>query len=67
MKPGTKLLVGDYDDAVILKKLRLPDFEAELRRIYAKVDQRAARERKISEEEIMKIVEKYRHGKDHGS
>ncbi len=67
LKPGTKLLVGDYEDAVIMKRLRLPDFAVELKRIYAKVGRRTAREGEISEEEITRIVEKYRHGKDHGS
>ncbi len=67
LKPGTKLLVGDYDDAVIMKKLRLPDFAGELERLYAKVARRAVREGEITEEQIIRIVEKYRHGKDHGS
>ncbi len=67
LKPGTKLLVGDYDDAVIMKKLRLPDFAGELERLYAKVARRTVREGEITEEEIIRIVEKYRHGKDHAS
>ncbi len=67
LTPGTKLLVGDYDDAVIMKKLHLPDFSGELKRLYTNVARRTAREGEISEEEIIGIVEKYRHGKDHGS
>lgn len=64
LKPGTKLLVGDYEDAVILKKLRLPDFTKELERLYAKIAKRTAGEEEITEEEIIKIVEKYRHRRD---
>lgn len=67
LKPGTKLLVGNYDDAVIMERLRLPDFAVELKRIYDKVGLRTAKKGEISEMEIAKIVEKYRHGKDHGS
>jgi AbrB family looped-hinge helix DNA binding protein len=53
----TKLLVYGYQDAVILKKLTIPDVTKELEAIYRRVDQQIARHGELSSEEISKVVQ----------
>ncbi len=62
LKPKTKLLVYGYNDAVIMKKMQIPDVRKELQEIYRKVEQRIAKFGELTEEEINEIVQKYRHG-----
>lgn len=60
LKPKTKLIVYGYKDAVIMKKMDIPDIIKDLRSIYQKVDARAARYGRISDKDINAIVQKYR-------
>ncbi|TLX80030.1 MAG: AbrB/MazE/SpoVT family DNA-binding domain-containing protein [Thaumarchaeota archaeon] len=60
LKPKTKLIVYGYKDAVIMKKMDIPDIVKDLKSIYQKVDARAAKYGKLSSEEINDIVQKYR-------
>lgn len=60
LRPKTKLIVYGYKDAVILKKMEIPDIIKDLKSIYQKVDARAAKYGKISDEEISDMVKKYR-------
>ncbi|SMH71478.1 hypothetical protein [Candidatus Nitrosotalea okcheonensis] len=59
-KPKTKLLVYGYKDAVIMKKMDIPDILKDLKSIYQKVDARSAKYGKMSDHEINEIVQKYR-------
>jgi hypothetical protein len=45
---------------VIMKKMEIPDIVKELKSIYQKIDTRATKYGKISDEEINDIVKKYR-------
>ncbi|MFN4133534.1 MAG: AbrB/MazE/SpoVT family DNA-binding domain-containing protein [Candidatus Hadarchaeales archaeon] len=56
----TKFLVYSYRDAVIMKKLEIPDVARELRRIFKKVDTKIARYGELSDEEIDSIIQKHR-------
>ena len=60
LRPKTKLIVYGYKDAVIMKKMDIPDIVRDLKSIYKKVDARAAKYGKISDKEINEIVQKYR-------
>ncbi len=60
LKPKTKLLVYGYKDAVIMKKMDIPDIVKDLKSIYKKVDARAAKYGKMSDEEINDMVQKHR-------
>ena len=66
LKPRTKLLVYGYHDAVVMKKMQIPDVRKELQEIYRKVEQRIAKYGELTEEEVNEIVQKYRHGKYQG-
>ncbi|MCX8189220.1 MAG: AbrB/MazE/SpoVT family DNA-binding domain-containing protein [Nitrososphaeria archaeon] len=60
IKPQTKLLVYGYKDAVIMKKIEVPNIEEELENIYKKVEGRIARYGELADEEIEKIIQEYR-------
>jgi AbrB family looped-hinge helix DNA binding protein len=60
LKPRTKLIVYSYKDAVIMKKMDIPDIVKDLRSIYQKVDARTAKYGRISDEEINELVQKHR-------
>jgi AbrB family looped-hinge helix DNA binding protein len=60
LKPRTKLLVYSYKDAVIMKKMDIPDIVKDLRSIYQKVDARTAKYGRMSDEEINELVQKHR-------
>jgi AbrB family looped-hinge helix DNA binding protein len=66
LKPRTKLLVYEFDDAVIMKRLELPDLRRQLERLYRNVKQRASIHGEITEQEINEIVQRYRHAKARG-
>lgn len=63
IKPKTKLLVYGYKDAVIMKKLEIPDVEKELREIYREVDKRIEKFGELTEEEIQEEIEECRREK----
>jgi len=60
IKPKTKLLVYGYQDAVIMKKMEIPDVVKDLKALYKKIDKRIAKHGELSEEEIDEIIQKYR-------
>jgi len=61
--PKTKLLVYGYQDAVIMKKLEIPDVTKELEEIYRKVDARIAKYGELANEEINEVIQDYRRRK----
>lgn len=60
IKPKTRLLVYGYRDAVIMKKMEIPDVIKDLQALYKKIDRRIAKYGKMSDEEIDEIIQKYR-------
>jgi AbrB family looped-hinge helix DNA binding protein len=65
--PKTKLLVYGYQDAIIMKKLEVPDIAKELEAMYRRIDEKIARYGELSEEEINEIVQKHRRQRPPGS
>ncbi|MCL4355631.1 MAG: AbrB/MazE/SpoVT family DNA-binding domain-containing protein [Nitrososphaerota archaeon] len=59
----SKLLVYQYEDALIMKKLEVEGVEKSLEAIYRRVDARKAKFGKLGEAEIEELVQKYRHVK----
>jgi len=60
MGPKTKLLVYGYQDAVIMKKMEVPDIARELEGIYKKVDSKIAKYGELTNEEINEIIQAHR-------
>lgn len=60
IKPKTKLLVYGYQDAVIMKKLEIPDVVRDLEVLYKRVGERIAKYGELSDEEINKIIQRVR-------
>ena len=60
IKPKTKLLVYDYDDGFIMKKIKVPEPSEELREIYKKIDARTAHIGELTDQEITEIIQKHR-------
>jgi AbrB family looped-hinge helix DNA binding protein len=58
--PKTKLLVYGYGDAVIMKKIEIPDVARDLQRLYERVDNKVAKYGTLSDEEIYDIVQESR-------
>jgi AbrB family looped-hinge helix DNA binding protein len=63
LKPKTKFLVYEYDDAVILKKLEVPDLSKELEAMYKGIDKKIAKYGELSNDEINEIVHEHRRKK----
>lgn len=63
LEPKTKLLVYDCQDAVILKKLEVPDIAKELEAIYKRIDKRIAKYGELTNEEINEIIHEHRRKK----
>jgi AbrB family looped-hinge helix DNA binding protein len=55
--PRTKLLVYGYEDAVIMKKLNVPDVAKELEALYKRVDKRIAEHGEFTNEEINQVIQ----------
>ena len=55
--PRTKLLVYGYEDAVIMKKLNVPDVVKELEALYKRVDKRIAKHGELTNEEINQVIQ----------
>ena len=55
--PKTKLLVYGYNDAVIMKKMEIPDVTKDLERLYARVDRKVAKYGPLSDGEIDEIIQ----------
>ncbi|MGI0019356.1 MAG: AbrB/MazE/SpoVT family DNA-binding domain-containing protein [Nitrososphaera sp.] len=58
--PKTKLLIYGYNDAVIMKKLDVPDVLKDLERIYRNVDEKARKLGILSDEDVSDIVQESR-------
>ena len=56
----TKLIIYSYRDAVIMKKLEVPDVVKELQEIYKKVDAKIAKYGELTNEEIEAVIRKHR-------
>jgi AbrB family looped-hinge helix DNA binding protein len=62
IRPKTKLLVYAHKDAIIMKKLEVPDAVAELKAVFKKIDARIARYGELTDEEIAEIIQRQRAG-----
>ena len=58
--PKTKLVIYGYQDAVIMKKLEVPDVTKELEEIYDRVNKKIEKEGELSNDEINEIIHDYR-------
>lgn len=58
--PKTKLLVYGYQDAVIMKKLEIPNVIKDLEDLYRRVDQKVKKYGPLSDEEINGIIQQSR-------
>jgi AbrB family looped-hinge helix DNA binding protein len=58
--PKTKLLVYGYKDAVIMKKLEVPDIAKELEAMYKRIDKRIAKYSELTQDEVEEIIQEYR-------
>ena len=56
----TKLLVYGYRDAVIMKKLEVPDVAKELRALYKRIDKRIGKFGELNSHEIDEVIQNYR-------
>lgn len=64
--PKTKLLVYSYQDAVVLKKLKIADVAKELEEICKKADINIAKYGELNDEEIDEAIQEHRR-KERGS
>jgi AbrB family looped-hinge helix DNA binding protein len=58
--PKTKLLIYGYQDAVIMKKLQMPDVTKELEAIYKRVDKKITKHGELTNQEINEVIQDYR-------
>jgi len=58
--PKTKLLIYGYQDAVVMKKLEVPDVAKELEEIYKRVDKKIEKDGELSNDEINEVIRDYR-------
>jgi len=63
IEPKTKLLVYGYQDAVIMKKLEVPDITKELEAMYKRVDKRIAKYGELTQNEVDDEIKQYRREK----
>ena len=63
LEPKTKLLVYGFQNAVILKKLEVPDIAKELEAMYKRIDKRIAKYGEFTNEEINEIIHEHRRRK----
>ncbi len=63
IKPKTRLLVYGYQDAVIMKKMEIPDVVEDLKALYRRIAPRIAKYGELSEEEIGEIIQAHRREK----
>jgi AbrB family looped-hinge helix DNA binding protein len=61
--PKTKLLVYGYQDAVIMKKLEVPDITKELEAMYKRIDKRIAKYGELTHDEVEAEIKQYRREK----
>ena len=65
--PKTKLLVYGYEDAVIMKKLTVPDVARELEAMYRRVDKRMTRLGELTSAEVDEEMQRYRRERRRGT
>jgi AbrB family looped-hinge helix DNA binding protein len=58
--PKTKLLIYGYQDAVIMKKLEVPNITKELEEIYKRVNKKIEKDGELSNDEINEVIQDYR-------
>lgn len=58
--PKTKLLIYGYQDAVIMKKLEVPNVTKELKALYKRIDKKIAKYGRLTNEEINEVIQDYR-------
>jgi len=63
IRPKTKLLVYGHQDAVIMKKLEVPDIAKELEAMYKRIDKRIAKYGELTQGEIEDEIQRYRREK----
>ena len=63
IEPKTKLLVYGYQDAVIMKKLEVPDITKELEAMYRRIDKRIAKYGELTQNEVDDEIKQYRREK----
>jgi AbrB family looped-hinge helix DNA binding protein len=63
LKPKTKLLVYRCEDAIILKKLELPDLKKEIEAMYKRVNERIAKYGSLTQEDVEEEIQAYRREK----
>lgn len=59
--PKTKLLVYGYGDAVIMKKMEIPDVAEDFERLYKKIDKKVTKYGPLSDIDIDQIIHDSRH------
>ena len=59
----SKLLVYPYDGTLIMKKLEVKEAESRLEAVFWRVGEKSRKQRGLTEAQINKIVQRYRHGK----
>lgn len=60
IRPKTRLVVYGYDDAVIMKKMEIPDVLEDLKALYRKIRPRIEKYGELSEADIQEIVQRHR-------
>jgi|SRR5690242_13672575 AbrB family looped-hinge helix DNA binding protein len=60
LKPRSKLLVYGFDDAIVLKKLVLPDPKEEMEMLWKKIDKKIDKYGELSNEDIQNEIQKVR-------
>ena len=63
IEPKTKLLVYGYQDAVIMKKLKMPDVTKELEAMYKRIDKRITKYGELTQDEVKEEIKQYRKAK----
>lgn len=58
--PRTRLLVYGHNDAVIMKKIDIPDVVKDLERLYARIDKKVAKYGPLSDADIDNIISEAR-------
>ena len=58
--PKSKLLVYEYGNSIVLKKLDVDDAMRKLKTMYERIDAKIARYGALTQDEIQQEIEKYR-------
>jgi len=59
LKPRSKLLVYFVKDAIVLKKLTLPDMKKEMRSLWKEIDVKIAKYGELTEKEIQLEIQRH--------